>query len=44
MSNEELADYVRIMNNALLWTAVLVKTHADLGMWLDSGECARHLY
>ena len=44
MSNDELAEYVRIMNNALLWTEVLVKTRADLGMWLDSGACAKHLY
>ena len=44
MSNEELADYVRIINCALLWTAVPVKTHAGLGMWMDSGACARHLY
>ena len=44
MSNDELAECVRIMNHALLWTEVLVKTHADLGMWVDSCECAKHLY
>ena len=44
MSNDELAGYARVMNNALLWTELLVKMHVDLGMWLDSGECAKRLY
>ena len=44
MSNIVLAEYVRVMNNALLWTELLVKTHADLGMWLDSSECAKNLF
>ena len=44
MSNDGLAEYVRIMNSALLWKEVLVKTHADLGMWLDSDGCAEHLH
>ncbi len=44
MSNIVLAEYVRVMNNALLWTELLVKTHADLGMWHGSSECAKNLF
>ena len=44
MSTIVLDESVRVMNDALLWTELLVKTHADLGMWRDSCQCATKLF